>query len=162
MVPLALVGLAAHSFDGFFKQTEPLPIAETSSDTYLTYLEAPQSPSYYAKSPVGVVPKRSTRVTLASAHQVTRASSFSQPLDVILDKIIRCESGYNAAARNPTSSAKGLFQIIDGTWRAFQCEGNVLNAEDNYQCGLKIATQSGLHHWNASRSCWAQQLVTVR
>lgn len=162
MVPLAFVGLAANSFDGFFKQTEPLPIAEASTEEYLTYLEAPQSPSYYAKSPVAKIPKRTTHVALASSNQITRAGSFSQPLDVILDKIIKCESGYNAAARNPTSSAKGLFQIIDGTWRHFQCEGNVLNAEDNYKCGLKIATQSGLHHWNASRHCWARQLVTVR
>jgi cell wall-associated NlpC family hydrolase len=33
-------------------------------------------------------------------------------------QVIECESGGNATAQNPTSSASGLYQIIDGTWAA--------------------------------------------
>lgn len=77
------------------------------------------------------------------------------PLENILRVIAQCESGGNPHAKNPHSSAKGLLQIIDGTWQHFQCEGDVLDREDNWQCGMKIAKNSGLHHWDASRTCWA-------
>lgn len=72
----------------------------------------------------------------------------------VLTIVAMCESGHNPFARNPHSSAKGLLQIIDGTWAAFGCAGNVFDAADNMRCGIRIATESGLHHWDASRSCW--------
>jgi hypothetical protein len=84
----------------------------------------------------------------------TPESMTALSLTEILQKIATCESDNNPRARNPYSSAKGLLQILDGTWYTFQCKGNVFNAYDNFQCGLKIAQLSGLHHWNASRSCW--------
>lgn len=73
--------------------------------------------------------------------------------DEVMYKIMMCESGGNPKAKNPKSSAKGLYQIIDGTWKDFQCQGDPLNAEDNKRCAEKIA-RDGLHHWNASAYCW--------
>jgi hypothetical protein len=77
---------------------------------------------------------------------------------MILPKIAECESGNDPLARNPTSSAKGLLQIVDGTWNSFACTGNVLDRDDNFRCGMKIATESGLHHWNPSRACWIKKI----
>jgi hypothetical protein len=37
-----------------------------------------------------------------------------------LDWVISHESGWNPNAQNPVSSASGLFQFIDGTWRAYR------------------------------------------
>ena len=34
----------------------------------------------------------------------------------LADRIVGCESGYNPTAANPTSSAGGLYQYIEGTW----------------------------------------------
>ncbi|MCC2630221.1 MAG: Transglycosylase domain [Candidatus Paceibacter sp.] len=76
----------------------------------------------------------------------------------ILKLVAQCESSNNPFATNKTSSAKGLLQIIDGTWKHFRCDGDVFNAEDNMRCGMKIATQSGLHHWDESRHCWNKLL----
>jgi hypothetical protein len=76
----------------------------------------------------------------------------------ILPLIAECESGGDPKARSKISSAKGYLQIINGTWDHFQCEGNVLNKEDNFACGIKIATESGLHHWNESKACWAKKV----
>jgi hypothetical protein len=76
----------------------------------------------------------------------------------VLPLIAQCESGNNPVARNPHSSAKGWLQIIDGTWDAFGCTGDVLNKDDNFACGMKIATKSGLHHWDPSRHCWSKKL----
>lgn len=75
-------------------------------------------------------------------------------LTAVLNKISLCESGNDPLAKSKTSSAKGLFQIIDGTWQAFSCTGNVLNADDNRRCAVKIATTSGLQHWDSSKFCW--------
>lgn len=82
-----------------------------------------------------------------------------EPLEATVDhdlvaRIIQCESGWNAKAKNPTSSAKGLFQIIDGTWRHFECEGDPLNGSDNYRCGMKILEKNGTRDWDASKPCW--------
>lgn len=45
------------------------------------------------------------------------------------------ESSYNPKAHHPVSSAKGLYQFIDGTWKNY-CKGDVYDAEDNLQCFL--------------------------
>lgn len=50
-----------------------------------------------------------------------------------VDKVISCESKYNINARNSTSTAKGLAQFLDGTWRN-NCKGDVFNAQDNTKC----------------------------
>jgi hypothetical protein len=158
-VAIPFIGFTIYS--AVFKQasnrTQQLAIAEASTDsenTYKTYLEAPVSPKYYAPKPKLVV--KATSVTYAP--RILPISTFTQPLIEILRYIAKCESGNNPLARNPTSSAKGLLQIIDGTWKSFQCEGYVLNADDNFNCGIKIASQSGLHHWDASRACWGKQV----
>ena len=77
---------------------------------------------------------------------------------LILAAIAQCESENNPKAKNPNSSAKGLLQIIDGTWTSFACQGNVYDPEDNMRCGLRIATMSGLHHWNESKQCWIKKV----
>ena len=38
-------------------------------------------------------------------------------------RVAKCESGLDPNARNPSSSATGLFQIINGTWRAYADRG---------------------------------------
>jgi hypothetical protein len=76
----------------------------------------------------------------------------------LLYYVAQCESNHNPLAKNKTSSAKGLLQIIDGTWKHFKCDGDVLNAEDNMRCGIKIAMLSGMHHWNPSRHCWDSKI----
>lgn len=59
------------------------------------------------------------------------------------------ESGFDCTAKNRSSTAAGCFQIIDGTWRAFNCTGTKLDAYDNIACAMKIA-QDSYRHWDAS------------
>ena len=49
----------------------------------------------------------------------------------------------NPLAKNKNSSAKGVFQIIDGTWKGYKCTGSVLIYEDNIQCAKKIYESNG-------------------
>ena len=71
-------------------------------------------------------------------------------------KIACAESSFNPTNKNPYSSAKGLFQILDGTWKGNQCTGNVYNADDNIACAQKIYASDGTSDWNASKSTWSK------
>lgn len=80
--------------------------------------------------------------------------NFGADADVMLE-VARCESELNPKAKNKHSTAKGLFQILDGTWQHFKCEGDPLNAEDNIACGKKVLDGQGLGGgWKESFSCW--------
>lgn len=82
------------------------------------------------------------------------------PDEPLMLKIAWCESRLETKAKNSTSSAKGLFQILDGTWEHFKCEGDPFNAKDNIKCGKKILDGQGLSAWKSSFSCW-KYLSTV-
>ena len=58
---------------------------------------------------------------------------------------------FNRNAKNPNSTASGVFQFIRGTWESM-CEGDVFNEDDNIKCGTKILSKEyGIRHWEASR-----------
>ena len=58
------------------------------------------------------------------------------------------ESKFNPLAKNPKSSAKGVYQFVDGTWKGL-CKGNVLDAEDNIKCAMRIIGDGGITHWTS-------------
>lgn len=75
-------------------------------------------------------------------------------------KVAFCESSLIPTKESKISSAKGLFQIIDSTWRLFKCSGDPLNYHDNIKCAKKIydhydsfGTSGG---WAASWGCWSK------
>lgn len=83
---------------------------------------------------------------------------FSATSRTMLLTIAKCESKLKPKAQNPDSTADGVFQIIDGTWKAYRCKGDKLNAEDNINCAAKIYKAEGVTAWNASRACWDDSL----
>lgn len=54
-------------------------------------------------------------------------------------------------AKNPASTASGVFQFIRGTWKSV-CSGDVMNPEDNVKCGVKLLAAGDVWHWNASKN----------
>lgn len=74
-------------------------------------------------------------------------------VDIAL-RVMGCESGGNPNAKNPNSSASGLFQMLKMWWNGewyfdpFDPEQNVIHAAKLWGNG------SGISHWNASRHCW--------
>ena len=70
--------------------------------------------------------------------------------DLDADKMVaiaRCESNLNPVAMNKKSTATGIYQIINGTWKQFKCPGGITTPQDNIHCGMKIAALGGLGHW---------------
>lgn len=75
--------------------------------------------------------------------------------------VAKCESSLNDKIKSPKSSARGLFQIILGTWEDYNCEGSRLNFKDNIACAKKIFDRNGQRFnttggWAASYSCHKQ------
>ena len=96
----------------------------------------------------------STPPIVLTVEDKIRAKAVENGFDPdLLVRIAKAESNLVPTAKNPTSSASGLFQIIKGTWQAFECEGEVFNEDDNIECAMKIM-HSGPHHWNASKNNW--------
>ena len=86
-------------------------------------------------------------------------------------RISKCESGHRANAQNGTSTARGLFQILIGTWENphYDCEGKRTNIVDNVNCAYKIYQYQSKYYpkhygkeyefsdWNESKSCWEEK-----
>ena len=64
-----------------------------------------------------------------------QAFAYSIPEQVALD-IANCESEFDEYARNPNSSASGVFQFIDLTFSNY-CSGDVFNYKDNIKCFME-------------------------
>jgi soluble lytic murein transglycosylase-like protein len=65
--------------------------------------------------------------------------------------IIKTESQYKTTARSTSSTAKGLAQILDGTWKSYDCTGDPFIAEDNIDCMIAILrTPNGILNWSAA------------
>ena len=73
-------------------------------------------------------------------------------------RIAKKESNYNEKAKNKHSTARGIFQILAGTWYSNNCIGDPLKFEDNITCGYKILDNQGYPAWevcnNGSAKCY--------
>lgn len=89
-------------------------------------------------------------------------SSYFAPSDV--DKALRvigCESSGDPTAKNPTSSASGLFQHLGRFWpersvKAGWAGADIFDPTANVAVAAWLVYQGGgWSHWNPSRHCWA-------
>lgn len=73
-------------------------------------------------------------------------------------RVADCESGGDPSAQNPTSTASGLYQFINGTWTSVTGLPGPASA---YSTATQTAAfwelwdgGRGAHHWDPSRHCW--------
>ena len=85
------------------------------------------------------------------------AVRFGADPDLIV-RVVRCESGFKPDIKNSTSTASGLFQFLDSTWKGQSAKYKVYTLKNDPYGQLEVATQmiaaGGITHWNASRHCW--------
>ena len=82
----------------------------------------------------------------------------------ILDRLIKCESGWKTEAKSKTSSATGLGQFINSTWLSTRSKmGRDTDLELRRNPYEMIDTilvlwdgGKGANHWLESRGCWAR------
>lgn len=75
-------------------------------------------------------------------------------------RVIACESGGRVAAKNPTSTASGLFQHLASMWPERSADAGWPGA-DVFDPVANVAVAAwlvydfgGWSHWNPSRGCW--------
>lgn len=73
-----------------------------------------------------------------------------------------CESRFRSDAKNPNSTATGVFQFIRGSWqyygeriygKEFEFKSPT-NPVDNIDLALTIMSERGYTDWTASSHCW--------
>jgi hypothetical protein len=68
--------------------------------------------------------------------------------------IARCESGFNPEAVNPTSSARGLFQVMQ-SWHKIDQKW-LFNPVINTHVAYQLYQEQGVAPWEASKHCWGE------
>lgn len=74
----------------------------------------------------------------------------------VMLRICEAESDCTPTAKSPTSSATGLFQILIGTWKWYDC-GPLASrtvATSSIACARKIYDAQGTVPWNSSKANW--------
>lgn len=80
--------------------------------------------------------------------------------------IAKAESRFMPNAKNPKSTASGVFQFLDGTFKYFCIEKYELaesmaqknDPDIQIECALRILKDGGEKHWDASKSVWLSYL----
>lgn len=135
-------------------------------------VSAPETPvvtamHYVASYQVAPVPVAHPPVRHASrsARTPVRAAMPSIRLPRVMLRIRGCESGsgpnspghyHGPRAENPSSSASGAWQIIDGTWNGYGGYRHASHAPRHVQDrkAMLLYADRGTQPWNASRDCW--------
>jgi hypothetical protein len=149
--------------------------------TLATTLIVPTSVGHVPEPPVGDTPERRSPAlpphVVVSSFQVYatagRAESrLTRPAAAIhkaAEAVAWCESKGDYRAQNPSSTASGKYQFIDGTWqwvwetfigepaptkRAKQAEPH----DQDRAFAALWSTDNGKKHWSETRECWENKL----
>lgn len=96
----------------------------------------------------------------ASITQMIEQFSSTYGVDGTLAlSIANCESQLNAQAKNPDSTAKGIYQFLDSSWDLYSRlhwgeSRDVLDSKSNIELGVWVLSQDGTQPWESSRLCW--------
>jgi len=109
---------------------------------------------------VGVIYVPTTSILLSSSLSdcvVYQQNKIEISDDLLLSKIINCESGDNPNAQNPYSSAKGLCQMIDSTEAYVESHIGEIDwdsYESQYNACLWLLKNQGTSPWGTASSGW--------
>lgn len=93
----------------------------------------------------------------------SRAIAYHYRPDIAV-AIAKAESGLNVEAKNTSSTASGLFQFINGTFKGFCIEKygfarDLSQKNDPFiqtECAIRMLSEGGEYHWDASKFIWGK------
>jgi len=95
----------------------------------------------------------------AQMRSIITSAAIKHGLDPnLLIAIAVCESGLRPDAQNRWSSASGLFQFVDSTWKTYAKKYGIAGPKNDPYVQSELAAlmiaNGGIGHWNASSYCW--------
>jgi LysM repeat protein len=120
-----------------------------------------------AMTPVVPAPAAVTPVVPAQATApaiVPAPAAISVPT-VDWGPIMKCESGGNPRAQNSGSTASGLYQFLDSSWKAYgggkySARAKDASVAEQTEVANAAFRRSGLTPWKASQHCWGGKVRT--
>jgi len=93
-------------------------------------------------------------------NMFVQQTSYLSQYNHMMFEIVPCEGGWYDDAQNPTSSAFGAPQFLNGTWKYVQEKWGIKldrysYVDQLYACN-RLLEEEGLRHWYASISCWGK------
>ncbi len=77
--------------------------------------------------------------------------------------VAHCESRLNPLAKNKHSTAKGVFQFLNGSFNYYGTKlwgttkgRSALDAEDNIELAMYVMSKRGTKDWQSSARCWGR------
>lgn len=144
--------------------TKSFEVKAAENPTYIepfvqAVLSVPQTTSQPHKRNTSVYPVPPDRIE--AQRIVTYWLNYYGADSVLGNCIVYLESGYNALAKNGTSSAAGLYQFIRSTFNStaarmdlpYTYETSVYDAEINARMGAWLLKTDGPTHWVVYKSC---------
>ena len=122
---------------------------------YLGYQDVTTEQKMVFEQPLRIQEVEAKEVKVETVEDTIRrvAEENSFPYTDILVKVAKCESNFNPIAENSTSSAKGVFQILDmhglTAFERFDVEKSTKWTVDKIE-------KAGFKPWEASKSCWGK------
>lgn len=148
-----MLGLAAAlPLYALAKESEPRQEEQTvDSEKYIEILQAFQKELEQAKWDSLSVPEKIR--SLAIKHGVDESIALN----------IGCaESEFNSRAKNPNSTAGGVFQWLDSSWANYSkmyygYVADKYDADTNIELSIFVLRDYGTRDWNASKHYWETQ-----
>lgn len=78
----------------------------------------------------------------------------------LLARVSWCESGYKPEAKNKASSASGIMEFLDSTFKSQSLKYGIIGEKNDPYIQIELAARmiadGGIHHWDASSTCWSK------
>lgn len=109
------------------------------------------------------VPETTAPATSATDGWVDTGNGVMVPQ--VLIEIRWCESRGDYEAANPSSSARGGYQFLTGSWKAYGhkdrygvSQAHLATPAQQDEAALITWERDGTRPWNASKSCWSKRI----
>lgn len=142
-----LLIILASSFLGIFYINKNFVHSQESPENQETFPHPSELPYIYKNY-------TETQDIIDLIHQKSHEVGLS---GVLLQNIAFCESTLDPTAKNPNSSASGLFQITKATQLDAEKvlgKKQVFDAEDNIDMAIYFMLKGQWSRWNESKGCW--------
>ena len=97
---------------------------------------------------------------------ISKSEEFNIDPQILLT-LAKCESRFDPKAKNPKSTASGIFQFVKITWESTIKElgredFEVFNSVHNTHAAAYLYSKKGIKPWLASYECWKNDLQISR